>query len=72
MQTTGSLGTWLARRLRRDVCVTKTPVGSTPVVSEMAGLRLFPTTLVASIVALLLTGPIALINSLRDREGAYS
>lgn len=54
-----------------NVGVTKTPIGSTLVVSEMAGLRLFPTTLVASIVALLLTSPVALIDSQREREGAY-
>lgn len=54
-----------------NVGVTKTPIGSTLVVSEMAGLRLFPTTLVASIVALLLTSQVALIDSQREREGAY-
>jgi len=54
-----------------NVGVTKTPIGTTLVVSEMAGLRLFPTTLVASIVALLLTSPVALIHSQREREGAY-
>jgi H+/Cl- antiporter ClcA len=54
-----------------NVGVTKTPIGSTLVVSEMAGLRLFPTTLLASIVALLLTSPVALIDSQREREGAY-
>jgi len=54
-----------------NVGVTKTPIGTTLVVSEMAGLRLFPTTLVASIVALLLTSPVALIDSQREREGAY-
>jgi len=54
-----------------NVGVTKTPIGTTLVVSEMAGLHLFPTTLVASIVALLLTSPVALIDSQRRREGAY-
>ncbi len=54
-----------------NVGVTKTPIGSTLVVSEMAGLRLFPTTLVASIVALLLTSPVAFIDSQRRREGAF-
>ncbi|MFN2606709.1 MAG: chloride channel protein [Acidimicrobiales bacterium] len=54
-----------------NVGVTKTPLGSTIVVSEMAGIRLFPTTLVAALVALVLTSPVGLIDSQRDREGAY-
>ncbi|MGI9033837.1 MAG: chloride channel protein [Acidimicrobiales bacterium] len=54
-----------------NVGVTKTPIGSTIVVSEMAGLRLLPTTLLASLVALVLTSPVGLIESQREREGAY-
>lgn len=54
-----------------NVGVTKTPIGTTIVVSEMAGLRLFPTTLIAALVALLLTSPVALIESQRQREGAF-
>jgi len=54
-----------------NVGVTKTPVGSALVVSEMTGLRLLPTTVVASVVALLITSPVALIDSQRERERAY-
>jgi len=54
-----------------NVGVTKTPLGSMLVVSEMTGLHLLPTTLVASIVALLLTSPVALIDSQREREGTH-
>jgi H+/Cl- antiporter ClcA len=49
--------------------VTKTPLGSTLVVSEMAGLAVLPSTLVASVVALLLTSSVGLIESQRRREG---
>ena len=38
-----------------NVGVTKTPIGSTLVVTEMAGITLLPTTLIAAVVALLLT-----------------
>ena len=38
-----------------NVGVTKTPLGSVLVVTEMAGLTLLPTTLIAAVVALLLT-----------------
>jgi H+/Cl- antiporter ClcA len=48
--------------------VTKTPLGSTLVVSEMAGLRLLPPVLVASVVALVLTSEVGLIRSQRERE----
>jgi H+/Cl- antiporter ClcA len=54
-----------------NVGVTKTPLGSVLVVSEMAGLKLFPTTLIASVVALLLTSNVGLIESQRRRtDGA--
>lgn len=49
--------------------VTKTPLGSTLVVSEMAGLVVLPSTLLAAIVALLLTSRVAMIDSQRRREG---
>ena len=52
------------------VGVTKTPLGSVLVVSEMAGLTLLPTTLIASIVALLLTSNVALIETQRERSDA--
>ena len=38
--------------------VTKTPLGSTLVVTQMAGLQLLPTTLIAAVVALLLTSEV--------------
>lgn len=51
-----------------NVGVTKTPLGSTLVVAEMAGLRLLPTTLIAAVVALLLTSQVGLIHTQRERQ----
>jgi H+/Cl- antiporter ClcA len=51
--------------------VTKTPLGSTLVVAEMAGLRLLPPVLIASVVALFLTSEVGLIHSQQDRESAF-
>jgi H+/Cl- antiporter ClcA len=48
--------------------VTKTPLGSALVVAEMAGLRLLPPVLIASVVALFLTSEVGLIHSQRQRE----
>jgi H+/Cl- antiporter ClcA len=48
--------------------VTKTPIGSTLVVSQMAGLQLLPTTLIASVVALLLTSEVGLIHTQSERD----
>ncbi|HEV2310457.1 MAG TPA: chloride channel protein [Acidimicrobiia bacterium] len=53
------------------VGVTKTPLGSTLVVAEIAGLRLLPPVLLASLVALFLTSRISIIETQRAREGAY-
>lgn len=50
------------------VGVTKTPLGTTLVVTEMAGLALLPVTLVAAVVALLLTGRVGMIDTQRPRE----
>ncbi len=50
-----------------NVGVTKTPLGSTLVVTEMAGLPLLPMTLVAAVVSLLLTSQVGLIHSQRRR-----
>ena len=47
--------------------VTKTPLGSTLVVTEMAGLHLLPTTTLAAVVAVVLTSDIHLISSQRAR-----
>jgi H+/Cl- antiporter ClcA len=51
-----------------NVGVTKTLLGSTLVVTEMGGLRLLPTTLVAAVVAMLLTSSVGLIESQRERS----
>lgn len=49
------------------VGVTKTPLGSTLVVAQMAGLALVPTTLAASVIALVLTNRSTVIESQRAR-----
>jgi H+/Cl- antiporter ClcA len=51
-----------------NVGVTKTPLGSVLVVTEMAGVALLPTTLIAAVVALLLTSSVSLIESQRERD----
>ncbi len=48
--------------------VTKTPLGSTLVVSEMGGFQLLPTTLLASIVSFVLTSEVGLIHTQRERD----
>jgi H+/Cl- antiporter ClcA len=48
--------------------VTKTPLGSTLVVTEMAGLQLLPTTLIAAMVALLVTSEVSLIHTQAERQ----
>jgi H+/Cl- antiporter ClcA len=50
-----------------NVGVTKTPIGSTLVVTEMAGMAVMPSTLIASLVSLLLTSSVGLIDSQRRR-----
>lgn len=55
-----------------NVGVTKTPLGSTLVVSEMAGFATLPTTLIAAIVSLVLTSEIGLIDSQRRRLAVES
>ena len=47
--------------------VTKTPLGSTLVVSKMVGLALVPTTAIAAVLALLLTHKSGLMSSQRER-----
>jgi len=49
------------------VGVTKTPLGSTLVVTQMAGLTLAPTALIAATLALVLTNRDAVIESQRPR-----
>lgn len=51
-----------------NVGVTKTPFGSTLVVTGMAGIALLPTTLVAAVVALILTSRVGLIHTQRERH----
>jgi H+/Cl- antiporter ClcA len=51
-----------------NVGVTKTPFGSTIVVAEMAGLRLLPPVLLASIVSLFLSSRFAMITTQRPRD----
>lgn len=48
--------------------VTKTPLGSTLVVSGMAGMRVLPTTLLATVVTFVLTSEVGLIHSQRERD----
>jgi H+/Cl- antiporter ClcA len=50
--------------------VTKTPLGSTLVVTAMTGIRLVPTTLASAVVSLLLTSEVGLIHSQRARYSA--
>lgn len=54
------------------VGVTKTPLGSTLVVSEIAGLAVLPPVLLASLVALLATSRVGLIHSQQHREGEFT
>jgi H+/Cl- antiporter ClcA len=48
--------------------VTKTPLGSVLVVTEMTGIRIFPTTVLSVMTAMFLTSRIGLIESQRPRE----
>ncbi|HEY1739328.1 MAG TPA: chloride channel protein [Acidimicrobiia bacterium] len=48
--------------------VTKTPIGSALVVTGMSSIRLLPTTLLATITALLLTENVGLIHTQRERD----
>jgi len=50
-----------------NVGVTKTPLGSTLVVTEMAGFTILPTTLIAAMVSLVLTSEVGLIHSQQRR-----
>jgi len=66
----GSGSTWVLAAGLMVACnvgVTKTPIGSTLVVTEMSGLALAPTTLVAALVSLALTSQVGLIHSQRRR-----
>ncbi|MCU1454987.1 MAG: hypothetical protein JWN46_3133 [Acidimicrobiales bacterium] len=50
-----------------NVGVTKTPIGSTLVVTEMAGMAVLPSTLLAALVSLVLTSSVGFIESQRRR-----
>lgn len=66
--------TWpfvLAVMIAANVGVTKTPLGSTLVVTEMSGSALLPSALVAALVSLIVTAPMVLIESQRERIDAY-
>ncbi|MCU1502715.1 MAG: hypothetical protein JWM12_2069 [Ilumatobacteraceae bacterium] len=52
-----------------NVGVTKTPLGSTLVVTEMAGLAVLPSVLVAAIISLVLTSGVHLIHTQQRRLG---
>jgi H+/Cl- antiporter ClcA len=54
-----------------NVGVTKTPFGSALVPTEMAGARMLPPVLLASLVSLFLTSRLSLIETQREREGAF-
>lgn len=54
-----------------NVGVTKTALGTTLIVTEMAGLHLAATTLLAAVIALLLTSEVGLIHSQQEREGTF-
>lgn len=54
-----------------NVGVTKTPLGTCLIVAEMAGMRMFPPVLAASLVALALTSRVHMIETQRAREGAF-
>lgn len=55
-----------------NVGVTKTPIGSTLVVTEMAGFTVLPTTLISSLTCLALTSPVGLLENQRQRFDAYA
>ncbi|HYR63943.1 MAG TPA: hypothetical protein VET24_15095 [Actinomycetota bacterium] len=56
----------LALMAAANVGVTKTPLGSWLIVAQMAGLRLLPPVLIASLVALLLTSRVSMIETQRE------
>ena len=51
-----------------NVGVTKTALGTTLIVTEMCGLHLLPTTLLAAVIGLLLTSEVSLIHTQQERE----
>ncbi|HEU5003091.1 MAG TPA: chloride channel protein [Actinomycetota bacterium] len=62
----------LSLMVAANVGVTKTPFGSALIVVEMAGVRMFPPVLAASLIAFFLTSQVSLIHTQRAREGAFA
>ena len=60
-----------ATMVAANVAVTKTPIGSTLVVTKMAGLTLGPASLIGALTSLVVTSPVALIENQRRRFDAY-
>jgi H+/Cl- antiporter ClcA len=58
----------LALMAAANVGVTKTPLGSCLIVAAMAGYRLLPPVLAASLVSLFLTSRVSMIETQRERE----
>jgi H+/Cl- antiporter ClcA len=58
----------LALMTAANVGVTKTPLGSCLIVAAMAGYRLLPPVLAASLVSLFLTSRVSMIETQRERE----
>lgn len=54
-----------------NVGVTKTPLGSTLVVTQMAGMAVLPSTLIAALTCLVVTSPVGLIAAQRERVDVY-
>jgi hypothetical protein len=55
-----------------NVGVTKTLIGSILIVTEMGGIHLLPTTLIAATIAVILTSEVGLIHSQRERSSRSS
>ena len=62
----------LALMVAANVGVTKTPLGSCLIVAAMAGYRLLPPVLAASLVSLFLTSRVSMIETQRERESEES
>lgn len=58
----------LALMAAANAGVTKTPLGSCLIVAQMAGMRLLPPVLIASLISLLATNRVTLIETQRARE----
>ena len=61
----------LSLMVAANVGVTKTPFGSALIVVEMAGVRMFPPVLAASLITFFLTSHVSMIHTQRAREGAF-